>query len=67
MILITQTNLIEDTRKPGQAGMVIAEHIFADGQTWPAVFECAANEDVMERLATMAEQREAERNAEVSE
>lgn len=41
--------------------MVIAEHIFDDGQVWPAVFEALANEDASARLAVMKTAREAER------
>ena len=52
-----------DNREPGKAGIVIGEHIFDDDVIWPAVFECLAGQDAMQRLAAMIPQREADRAA----
>lgn len=65
--LIVSTNIIKDTRIDGKTGIVIAEHIWSDGQVWPATFECAANEDAMDRLNLMKAQREELRNTVIEE
>lgn len=60
---IVQSVIRADTRVKGRAGLVIAEHVFDDGQTWRVVFECGADEAPEKRLADMIPQREAERAA----
>lgn len=60
---IVTTRVIADDRDLGEPGIVIGEHVFDDGQVWPAVFECLANENALTRLQAMIERREAERLA----
>lgn len=59
---IIRTNIIEDTRDKNRPGLVIAEHIFDDGEVWPAVFEARASEDAATRLQSMIPDREAQRS-----
>jgi hypothetical protein len=62
MITIIQSRIIQDTRVQGRAGMVLGEHVFSDGDIWPAAFECLADEDAQVRLEEMIEAREAKKN-----
>ena len=61
MAVIVQTNVISDN--DGNPGLIIAEHIFDDGEVWPAIFELLKGEDIAKRLDAMIPAREAERAA----
>lgn len=61
MASIVSSRIIADTRGKGRAGLVVAEHVFDDGEVWPAVFEASADDDANKRLDAMIAEREATR------
>lgn len=58
---ITSSVILKDARPAEGTGMVIAEHIWSDGQRWPAVFEAHSSENLQARLDAMIAAREATR------
>lgn len=62
-VTITSVTVIKDTRVQGQAGLVIGEHVWSDGQRWQVCFEAAAGADAIVRLQAMITDRQDVRKA----
>lgn len=58
MALIVKTNLLKDLRPINGYGMVIAEHLFDDGQVWPVVMQIHSSVNVLTKLGQMKTERE---------